>query len=391
MGVPTTKSPNHQTTNSIMAIFNDLKKILFGAKAVSQSAAEKTVEAGKEATENIAETGGELWEKTKEKVEQIGAVILDKAGSVAEKAGEFTEAVGSKVLQAKEVAKDKLNDWTGDPGKNEDVMDDILAETKTPPSAASQEDEMLDLPVFAAEPADQPKQAQPVENEPFMSADLNPAAASPGTTVVEKSNPALEKAADIASKVGEKVLETGSHLAEKFGEKSEQVGSYLFEKGGEAMEKAKDIAEDVGTVVLQKGGEAFERAKDFAGDLGEKFRQAKDDLFAKAQAEAEKEGDTDSLIEKAKNLSQKLEDKITGNNAKFADKPMDVGGSELNKHGSFWEKADRFAKGDYHNQGERLKPGEIKIEEETLELKPIKKSGEKGEGLIDDAIIDDDK
>jgi gas vesicle protein len=188
-----------------------------------------------------------------------------------------------------------------------------------------------------------------------------------GATILEKSGEALDKAADFTEGVGKKVMEKGSEWADKFGEKAEDVGEAIFEKGGEALGRAKDLA---------------------AG-LGSKILQAKDDLFAKAQAEAEKSGETTgSLIDKAKELNQKLEDKITGNNAKFADKPLDTGGSEFAKHDSFWEKADRFSKGDYQMKGEPpLKPGEVKIKPGDAKL-PEKRRDDDHDDLIDDAIVE---
>ena len=41
-----------------MGIINDMKKLLFGAKAVGKSATKKAVDAGKEAGEELAERGG---------------------------------------------------------------------------------------------------------------------------------------------------------------------------------------------------------------------------------------------------------------------------------------------------------------------------------------------
>jgi len=97
-----------------MGILNDMKKLLFGAKAVGKSAAEKTGEAVKEAGEELAERAGETIEKAKDVAEDIGDKILttgekvyDSAKKYAdeifteervEKAREVTEKVGEKVI-----------------------------------------------------------------------------------------------------------------------------------------------------------------------------------------------------------------------------------------------------------------------------------------------------
>jgi vacuolar-type H+-ATPase subunit H len=103
-----------------MGIINDMKKLLFGAKAVGKSAAEKTGEAVKEASEELAERAGETFEKAKYVAEDIGDKILttgekvyDSAKSYAdeiltdervEKAKEVAEKVGEKVISTSEEA-----------------------------------------------------------------------------------------------------------------------------------------------------------------------------------------------------------------------------------------------------------------------------------------------
>jgi len=97
-------------------------------------------------------------------------------------------------------------------------------------------------------------------------------------------------------------------------------------------------------------------------------------------------------------FNQKIKDKISGDNEEFADKPLDMGNSELNKHESFWDKAKLFAEGDHHMKGKQPKPGEMTIGENPDYKAPGKgkvKGFDDGDGdgdeLIDDAIIDDGK
>ncbi|MBI5914553.1 MAG: hypothetical protein HY842_04190 [Bacteroidetes bacterium] len=366
-----------------MAFFNDMKKLLFGAKAVTKSAADKAVEATKE-------TGSELWDKVQETAE-----------TVAEK------------------TKDFVTDLTGKEGKpaenidTAEVMDEIMAEREAVAPAAGATEETLELPPLRV-PADAPKlldDGNP-DNNPDYGQSVLDSLKNTGATVIEKSGEALDKAADFTEGVGKKVMETGSEWAGKIGEKAEHIGGAILEKSSGALDRAADFtegvgkkvmetssdwaekfgekAEDVGEAIFEKGGEALDRAKDLAAGLGSKILKAKDDLFARAQAEAEKSGETTgSLIDKAKELNQKLEDKITGNNAKFADKPLDTGGSEFAKHDSFWEKADRFSKGDYQMKGEPpLKPGEVKIKPGPDAKLPEKRKDDDHDDLIDDAIVE---
>lgn len=374
-----------------------MKKLFFGAKAVTKSAADKAVEATKE-------TGSELWDKVQDTTENVGDKISQAAEVVSEKAKVFVDELTGK----EEKSSENID--------TADVMDEIMAEREAVSPAAEAPEEMLELPLLQV-PADAPKlldDGNPDsdgDDEPGLLDSLKSTAAATGATVMEKSGEALDKAADFTEGIGKKVMETGSEWAGKIGEKAEHIGGAILEKSGEALDRAADFtegvgkkvietgsdwaekfgekAENVGGAIFEKGGDALDRAKDLAAGLGSKILKAKDDLFARAQEEAEKSGETtSSLIDKAKELNQKLEDKITGNNAKFADKPLDTGGSEFAKHDSFWEKADRFSKGDYQMKGEPpLKPGEVKIKPGDAKL-PEKRKDDDQDDLIDDAIVE---
>jgi ElaB/YqjD/DUF883 family membrane-anchored ribosome-binding protein len=414
-----------------MALLNDLKKLLFGAKAVTKSVADKAVEAGKEAGRDLASESVELFEKAKDKVEDIGKIVLDKADQAMDKAADFAEGVGSKVMQATEVAKAKAQDIADDfTGKEEKaelekvtenetdstIMDEIMAETKPEePAAPAATEGFVELPPLQGSAT--PLLEAP-DVEPGMLDTLKSKAVAAGDKIADTTGEALDTAGDFVEGVGKKVRDTGSNLAEKFGETAgkvggailtqsdkamdkaaeftEGVGKKVMESGGKLADKFSETAEDVGEVLFEKGGEAVEKAKGFISDLGSKILKTKDDLVSKAEEEATKSGEgADSLIDKMKNLNQKLEDKISGNNQKFADKPLDTGGSEFSKHESFWDKAEKFAKGDYHMKGEQSKPGEMKIQQnpdykasDKGKVKGFDDKDGDGDELIDDAIVE---
>lgn len=382
-----------------MAFFNDLKKIFFGAKSVTKSAADKAVDATKEAS-------SDLWDKVQDTAADVGKVVSEKAEIVMDKTADLAHA-------AKEKVSDFVNDTpAAETTDTDEVMDAIIAEreaasTPLATTLADEPVETLELPNLKPDP-NAPKLLDDGNDEPSVLDSMKTTASAAGATIVDKGSAALDKAGDFASSVGEKLMDTGSKFTEKFGETAENVGEAIFEKGGEALDKAGDFAskvgekvletggkftekfgetaENVGEVIFEKGGEALDRAKDLAAGLGAKILAAKDDLMAKAQAEAEKSGETTGgLIDKAKELNQKLEDKISGNNTKFADTTLNTGGSEFAKHDSFWEKAERFAKGDYHMKGEeKLELRQLKDDE-----KPQNKD-KKTDDLIDDATIVED-
>jgi hypothetical protein len=196
-------------------------------------------------------------------------------------------------------------------------------------------------------------------------------------------NPVVNAAKDVAENVGDKVLDAGEVFMEKFGDTAEKVGGVVLDKGGDALEKAGGIAENLGSKILK----------------------AKDDLMAKAEAEAAKSGETmESMVDKAKSMADKIEDKISGKTdfeEEFAKDAPDLS-SEMDKHDSFWDKAEKFAEGDYHGTGKKNKEPEKKEGEITIQkdpdykpkqiegkLKGFEDADGDGDELIDDAIVED--
>jgi polyhydroxyalkanoate synthesis regulator phasin len=176
-----------------------------------------------------------------------------------------------------------------------------------------------------------------------------------------------------AHKVGEKLGDAAGKIgdaAEKTWDKAKEEGKELIDKAvktsDKLWEKAEDVSEDLWT-----------KAKDVAGKAGEKFQEG-----------------VDSMLEKAKDLDKKIEeetDKIDPNRDGWADKPLNQKlreqESTLKNKDDFFERADRFAEGDY-SMG---KPVVIKKETEDepseegmTPLPPLPK-----EDTVDDAIIDE--
>jgi hypothetical protein len=175
-----------------------------------------------------------------------------------------------------------------------------------------------------------------------------------------------EKLGEVAGKVGE--------VAEKTWDKTKEQGKELLEKAVETSDKVWVKAEEVGEDLLDK-------AKNLAHKANEKLQEG-----------------VDSMLEKAKALDKKIEeekDKIDPNRDGWADKPLN---EKLREHDStlkdkddFFERADRYAKGDY-SMGKPVitkteKDDTTGSEEGMTPLPPLPKED------IDDAIIDegDDK
>ncbi len=76
-----------------MGILSDLKRVVFGAKAVAKSAAEKTVEASQEAGEAFIEKSGDLIEKVAAQMVAEKVVRIDRAEELVK---EYTGTQGNR-------------------------------------------------------------------------------------------------------------------------------------------------------------------------------------------------------------------------------------------------------------------------------------------------------
>lgn len=323
-----------------MSIFNDFKKLFFGAKAVGKSVAESAKEKGREVLNELENNSANVVEKAKDIAEDLS----DKAKDVA-------ESIGKKIIEVTGVTPKETP-------QGGDVMDEILKEKENDESPTLEE---LELPpidhLSAKKTAPSPHSNELKEQRPSLTMDQNK------MTVNEE----MERAGDFVEKIGEQVKETGNTLLEKMGEKADVIGERLFTVGEKAIEKAQEITEDLGTKLIK----------------------AKDELLKKADEESAKSGaPSQDLADKLAEINQRIKDAISGNNTKFSDKPLDLGGSELEKHQSFFEKAKRFAEGDYQSKKpkismdqpqENIKPGNVKGFDDL--------DGD-GDEIIDDAIID---
>lgn len=334
-----------------MGFFNEIKKALFGAKAVTKSAADKVVSKGKEAGGELIDKGEEWFDKAKD----AGEEFVESAGDFIGKAKDSAEDFAEKLWEEAEEAVDKVRG----PGKTEPV-DDLLDADDLLPDV--DEPALLDAAVF--EEADEPDDIQEIA-PPKQPSQLEEAA---------------KKAGDFVEDVGEEVLEKGGELAEKLGQTAEKVGG-----------KVLDAADEIGGELKKKAGDLFEKAR----EAGSKLEGKAESLFEKAQQEAAKEAESmDEIVEKTQKMGEELKKKVEDRAAgRKEESDSLLGGTD-----SFFDRARRFAEGDYHNEGART--GDMKISKDP-DFKPKpKKEGTvpgfedldgDGDELIDDAIIDDEE
>ncbi|MEN0004425.1 MAG: hypothetical protein AAF798_09785 [Bacteroidota bacterium] len=340
-----------------MGFLNEIKKLMFGAKSVAKSAGQKAVDKGKEVGGEIRDKSEELFDQAKDKVGDIGADVADKASTFFDNAKDVAQEVGSEIWEeagkASQKAKEKVEGFFEPSEKEEDFLKDEVLSSKP-------ED-----PFDGEAPAPEAKPNPIVET-----------ASKVGQEFMDRTEGARKVMGDTAEKVGGKVLDTAEKVGGKVLDKAEEVGS-----------KVMDVAEDVGGKVLEKTGDIWEKAKAFGGDLMDKAN----DMAEQAKEEADKFS-MDETVEKAKQMGADLEDKVSSTASSTKE-------SLLDGKDSFFERAQRFADGDYHNEGARRKEGELEIGQNPDYKGKAKKEGTvpgfedldgDGNEIIDDAIIDED-
>ena len=227
-----------------------------------------------------------------------------------------------------------------------------------------------------------------------------------GEDIADKASVAWDKARDKAEDLGEK-LTSKREAADPWDQKDdwvprdpkpESTAHKVGDKLGEAAEKIGDAAEKTWDKAKVEGKELLDKAVKTSDKIWEKAEDVGEDIWSKAKDVAGKANEkfqegVDSMLEKAKDLDKKIEeerDKIDPNRDGWAATPVN---EKLREHSStlkgkddFFEKAERFAEGDY-SMGKPVvtKKSEDPSEEGMTPLPPLPKDDD----VVDDAIIDE--
>lgn len=347
-----------------MPLFNDLKKLFFGAKSVAKHQAGKASEAAREATDDLRAQSDDLIDATK----QAAREIVDKAPGYAEKGKDALEDLTDRIWKDSEAAADKgreMKDRASDAINQK--LEDLSPRSSTDDALDSIDEDLSLGDLDEVSPHDAPKSGT-IDFEADLVEDPDPRPKGSRLKmpkipdgVKDTANSAL----DAAAKAGAAAKERADKLAGKIGEVSEKVG-------GEILEKGDDI---------------LSRAAETGADMKGKF----DDFVDHANQEAEKMKMEDT-VEAAKRAAERAEARARAFDDKEADR--DTSESTLSGTDSFFDRAARFAEGDYHNEGGK----EMTIkEDEDAKPKPeggliagfLDSDGD-GDSLIDDAIIEEE-
>lgn len=351
-----------------MSILNDLKRVFFGAKSVAKHQGGKAMDAAKEAGSDLADAGGDLLEDTKAAAKEF----VDKAPEYLEKGKDALEDLTDKIWKDADAAVDKakaMKDSASDAINSK--LEDLRPKPEPTAPAADSDDlfgEGFELDLIESEP---PSKDGGIDFESGLEDAKSKAGALLGKAGVALGG-LKDKAGEVLGDINEKVSPTLDAAAHA---------------GNTAKEKIGDVAESVGGVVIDKGGDILNHAAEVGASAKDKF----DDFVDHANTEANKMRIEDT-IEEAKNAAEQAEARARAFDGKEG--ARDTSESTLSGTGSFFDRAAKFADGDYTGDG--TKPMIIKDNPDATSkpeggiIAGFLDSDGDGDSLIDDAIIEEE-
>jgi hypothetical protein len=218
--------------------------------------------------------------------------------------------------------------------------------------------------------------------------------------VIDKKNQFDDKFDEIKTQASKK----GSDVIENIKEKTNEIIDDITES--EAYKKTKETVEKAGDVILDTGESFIEKSKDFIDGPGkavaEKFKDASEDigetLLAGGKTIYDKASEItkdlgaklDKTIEKSEEFAKK--ENLNKNNTEFANTPFEVKDSELTDKDDFFDKADKFASGEYsENPKPRILKDKIISKKENSDIDGFIDRDKDGNPLIDEAEIIEEK
>ena len=331
-----------------MSLKDDLKKLLFGAKSAAKSAGRKAEEQGRTAGEELKKKSSAYYDKARQRMEELDEEYRPKAKKAVDDARSYAEELVDEA-------------WK----KGESFMKEEEQPSQQPPKTEK------DTP-------EEPKKRETTDfSETFSGErpyefDTNDTAGSQEEGGKRKTaiNEAGEEFYRIAGEVGKKAGEISERVGEQVLRKSDEINEKLFEHGSTAWEKTQEV--------------------------GGRFKKRFDELVDKANKEAAKSS-MDDLSKQAEEMDDELERRVKerGQRSNAENVARDSKKDPLDSFDSFFDRAERYAEGDYHDQG-----GEDMSIGKDPDYKPKDKSGKvkgfddldgDGDEIIDDAIIDDDE
>ncbi|MEL6392948.1 MAG: hypothetical protein AAFR97_09340, partial [Bacteroidota bacterium] len=325
---------------------------------------------GGQALDKIKETAGDVAEKAGDAFDDLGDKISEKAGTAYEKAEGLADRasdalgdLGEKFAEKAEKLSDKAS--TMMEGAGEKINKQAGDAYEKASDASQSAGDWLN---------DQWSKMNTQGGTDSSDTDLN---LSADDIVPETSGSDSKSPLD---------FEEGLEVNQASSEPSafSQAADSALDAAAKAGLKAKDTAEKLGQKAMEKGDELLSKAAEKGAELKEKF----DDMVEKASIAAEAEAEREAA-EKARVESEieAAKDEAFGGDADG----RDTSESTLEGSDSFFERAARYADGDYHDEGGK----DMRIEEDpnykkepkTGDIQGFDDKDEDGDPLIDDAEV----
>lgn len=295
-----------------MPLFGDLKKLFFGAKSVAKNQANRAREAAGELGDELQDKATNLADDARD----LARNVVDKAPGVIQDGREALDDLSAKLWRdADDATPDKAT----------------ASESDTFASLRPEEEPTLDLDDLTAR--ELPSHDAPKSGTIDFEADLveDPASSirQAGEGLKNAASSAFERTKDATA---------GARAAASDGlDSAARLGNTL-------KDKTADMAEKVGGQVLEKGDDLLNRAAEMGAGLKEKADAYLDHASEQAAKIRAEEAAEEARI--AAEVAKARERAFDGKEAN-----RDTAESTLSGTGSFFDRAERFADGDYHNEG----------------------------------------
>lgn len=356
-----------------MSLLDDFKKLLFGAKSATRSAADKIKDTSEEIGESVRETGTEFFKKAKSKSEELSEQAGKSVDHLKEKYDKWIAEVSRRSEKFEENVHERCDEATEEADDRLEELRQKAEEFRKELADESNEHVRTDL--------SEKMEALEKEKEAIRS-DLK-----------QKAEEIKSEAEELRENVREEIRESESESEEagqRLKDSVESVGASLLSGMAGLLEKFQDSANTVAGKMEKKSEEIQRKASAFLHEKDEHGQSIADRVKAKMGRVKDSLKDTMDKAQKA------AEETIKGKESPYRSSEEDLERlrkSELDDKDEFWRKADEYASGNY----DRVK--EVKIEKAEDSPAPTESTGtvkgfidEDGDGneIIDDAVIEEE-
>lgn len=335
-----------------MSLLSDLKKIFFGATSVAKHQAEKAGTAAREKLDELSEEasakGGELLGEAQTGLSQAAEKGKAALSDLGDQVYEETEHLLDKGAELKEKGTDWINERLGS-----------LNTSKTEPTDS--------------ELVNDPPQRSPTAGDIDYEAGL---VEDPGTSTTPREPSALETAA-------KSILDGAAEV----GDSAAQLADGALDRAAKAGADAKAAAEKYTGKILDRAADLGSKAKETAAEFVDRANDRAEAIKTEEAAEAAAES---AALEEARRRAF---------DGKEGDRNPDE--SLLDGTDSFFDRAAKFADGDYHREGSvrivdnddptKAEPTKVELTKKgKIELPGFEDRDGDGNALIDDAELEEE-